>query len=566
MSLAEDLSNPIFSLPLYGHVIDQKTQQKIAYDPLHLTYELQITMLDYIANPPRNDYDQTYWMTVLGPRQSGKSLTPEFGFYCKAAYTPYWDHVCTADKRSRAEYLHKRVRVLHDNWDEEVRAPTRATSEVRQLTFANGTEGRLGSIMRVETAGADAAGIGQSVDSFHGSEIPFWPDAAGALSLILPSMINRDNALVIQESTPAPSKFASAAYWRDQCKDGQLGIGRWLYFFFPFWDSKVNSRRWKPDWIPDTEELRLYETYGPQGMTWDNLAFRRVMLDTDDEFRKDPTLFGVYYPFDDVTCWTRSGRNVIPEVALRRFSIKDLVKWEPIAGYQEYQPPRAGAIYVIGADPTGYAARDHAAFQVLEVWEDEWVQVATFAMHCSPEVFTESLATAGRRFNNALIVCEENGVGAGTLALLKAKYKYKNLYYRAKDTPGWLSSGQSNDQVLAQMIEALRSKLKLYDLDTFDQLTNYGHDKRVERPVAAEILQGEGAGSKRRARHHWDKVSALGFAVAGARLLPVVSRPEAKQAKIIPFNQMTYNQLEEYKKQFQRELQVKRKTVLYRRK
>ena len=59
-----------------------------------------------------------------------------------------------------------------------------------------------------------------------------------------------------------------------------------------------------------------------------------------------------------------------------------------------------------------------------------------------------------------------------------------------------------------------------------------------------------GRKDRRRARHHWDKVSALAVAVVVARDAPVRIRKQApaELENVVLFRDMTYDQLEKFKK------------------
>ena len=100
------LANPSISLLAYGHVQDQSTGNAIRYNPNAITDRLQSTIVSYFSNPPLTADGQVRWLVLLGYRQAGKSTAPELCAYAKTAYTPGWDHVCIADTRNRAEYLH----------------------------------------------------------------------------------------------------------------------------------------------------------------------------------------------------------------------------------------------------------------------------------------------------------------------------------------------------------------------------------------------------------------------------------------------------------------------------
>ena len=72
----------------------------------------------------------------------------------------------------------------------------------------------------------------------------------------------------------------------------------------------------------------------------------------------------------------------------------------------EYEQPESGAVYVMGVDPAGYAARDHAAFQVLKIYDGEWTQVAAFGGITDPVLFAKKIYEVGRKYNNALVAVE----------------------------------------------------------------------------------------------------------------------------------------------------------------
>lgn len=501
----EWLRDPSKSLPTMGMVHDQKTGTFIPYDPDSLTKSLQQEILSYLSNPPRTKDGQTKWLTCLTARQMGKSLTSVYGCYPKVAYNPGWDHVTIADTGDRAEYLHKRVHYLHERWPQAVRAPTIPNRESRQLTF----DRSIGGKMRVLSAETGQVGVGQSPDSFIASECAFWADFAGSMVLINPSILNRDNVLVIFECTP----WQANSDWHEHVMESKKGKGRHQYLFRPFWDGHLNSRPWEPEWRMDNEEIRLMERYGGLGLSKNNLAFRRLVMETDAEIRRHPDLFSVFYPFDDVSCWILGASSAIPKHALERHVYT--ATHESENPYVELHPPHPDSVYVIGVDPCGHAARDHAAFQVLELSETGWIQVAYYSAHTEPGAFSEEVDRVGRRYNNARVAVESNGVGQATIVLLKEK-RYPNLYHEAPMKPGITTTSQSLEQMTAWLIDALLDELVLKDKDTVEQLMTYKHDKRIEEGVVAELVRGSPS-KRRRDRHHWDKVSALLLAVALAR-------------------------------------------------
>jgi len=538
----EALRDPAISLRAYAKIIDQQTGEESLFNPFAITNRLQETVLSYYSHPPLTDLNQVKWLTLLGYRQGGKSLTSELCGYVKSAYTPGHDHVCIADNRDRAEYLHRRIHLTHSRWPEPVRARTVPNREVRQLTFQHGGK------MRILSGESGAVGIGQSPDSFHGSELPYWRNAGHQFSMIYPSMINRDHSQVLLESTPSPMSEPSAEWWRDHCRDAKLGMGRWLYAFFPFWDGVLNQRPWPQGSSLTNEEIELMNRYMDKGLKKEHLAFRRLMLETDAEIRKNPDLFRVYYPFDDVTCWIASVGSVFHADLLRKHQERPLIPWR--GPYMEYEQPEGGAVYVMGVDPAGYAARDHASFQILKVFDGEWTQVATFGGVTDPVLFAKKIYQIGIKYNNALVAVESNGVGVATLALLE-DMGYPNMYYEKKYKPGVAATAKSVAKMLSYLQDALKDELVLHDEDTVGQLGSYREDKTVERSAASEILHS-GKPNRRRDRHHWDKISALQIACLAARFAPrryKKSTAPEEMENVLLFRDMTYEQLQTYRKE-----------------
>jgi len=538
------LQTPSLSLPQFGRVHDQETGSFIPYDPTKITDRLQSSVIGYFSQPPRTPSGHTKWMTLLGYRQGGKSTTAEFAAYCKAAYSPGWDHVCIADTRDRAEYLHGRTHQLHRAWPDPLRTPKMGAREVRQLTF----DPKRGGKMRVLSAESGAVGVGQSIDSLHASEPHLWSDLEGSLFLLLPAIRNRLNCLAIFEATPWERNGPWHEHYLTAKRSNPDPNARHFSAFFPFWDGKLNRRPWIKDYTPDQEELELMNRYGPLGLMWENLAFRRSALSDDPELRRHPERFPVMYPFDDIGCWIAASNSAIPEHVLAPHLLRPVVEWNG-GPFMEYEAPCPDAQYAIGVDPCGYAARDHASFQVLKVYQGEWTQVACFASHVDPVTLTRELTRQAERYNRARICVESNGVGQAVLALLEQQ-GYGNIYYEGRFKPGFTVTGQSLDKTTAALIDALMDEMVLWDKDTIEQLQTYRNDKRIEESPNVEIMRGS-ASARRRSRHHWDKVSALAMAVVCAQDLPRRFKPGEEQDQRLPenvtfFTGMSYDEREKY--------------------
>jgi hypothetical protein len=555
----EDLLDPGFVVEAFGKVVDQASEEVVPYSSDAVAPSLQRGILDFVSRSPKDKDGYNKWLVVLASRQTTKSTTAALAIYAKTAYSPGMYSAIMADTKERAEDLFRHISLAHENMPPGVQSPTITNKESRQLSFEHGGK------VRTLSAGAGNVGIGRGTGALQISEAPFWENPEDVWFKLSPAFRNRKEALVLMESTPAPMSEPGAEWYRDICASARVGDGRMVFLFAPFFQSRLNERTW--DWasVFTMEELRLLDRFGPQRedqplsapgssyLTVENLAFRRAVMAEDVVIRRYPEMFFVFYPTDPVTAWQRSGSGAIPPHALDRFDPRNMQTWSPMDGaLMEYVPPKPRAAYVIGVDPAGFGTGDQASFQVLEVWADAWEQVATFSSNeLDPAKVAIYIMRVAKRYNDALVIVESNGVGAGVLSLLslaqsksgvslpsesgQEQFHIENLYHdKIGDgaSPGIAAGKQTNARGLATLIDALMDKLTLHDVETVAQLQSYKRDKEVEPGEAGRLIDpGRGPG-KRRAKHHWDRVSALIWACVAATKAPVRLRPlsQAEQA------------------------------------
>jgi hypothetical protein len=75
-------------------------------------------VVGYYADPPVTEIGQVKWLNLLGYRQGGKSLTAEACGYVKPPTRRASTTSVSLTTKSRAEYLHRRVHLIHQNWPE----------------------------------------------------------------------------------------------------------------------------------------------------------------------------------------------------------------------------------------------------------------------------------------------------------------------------------------------------------------------------------------------------------------------------------------------------------------
>ncbi len=143
--------------------------------------------------------------------------------------------------------------------------------------------------------------------------------------------------------------------------------------------------------------------------------------------------------------------------------------------------PIPGRQYVISADVARGDAHDFSAFHILDTEDCE--AVVEFMGKIPPEKLADVLAEWGNKYNEALIVPENNTFGYFVNTKLRDS-GYKRLYYHnhkgasfeyqtgnAEELPGFPTNPKTRVQILAKLEELIRNgQLRTYSQRLYDQL------------------------------------------------------------------------------------------------
>lgn len=151
-------------------------------------------------------------------------------------------------------------------------------------------------------------------------------------------------------------------------------------------------------------------------------------------------------------------------------------------GVWVWKHPVPGRIYVISADVSRGDAHDYSAFHVIDTTECE--VVAEYMGKVPPEKLSDMLSEWGKRYNNAMLMPEQNQFGYLVNVELRDRLKYRKLYFKnnkgdpfnyipvdPKELPGFQTDQKTRVQILAKFEELIRNKtLKTYSQRLYDQL------------------------------------------------------------------------------------------------
>ncbi len=150
-----------------------------------------------------------------------------------------------------------------------------------------------------------------------------------------------------------------------------------------------------------------------------------------------------------------------------------------------WSPPIDGHSYVISADVSRGDAADYSAFHVIDVGDCE--VSAEYMGKVPPEKLATMLAEWGKKYNDALIIPENNTFGYFVCKKLQIELDYKKLYYDknrgdpfnyipidSDELAGFPTNQKTRVQILTKLEELIRSKtLKSYSRRLYDQLQSF---------------------------------------------------------------------------------------------
>lgn len=153
----------------------------------------------------------------------------------------------------------------------------------------------------------------------------------------------------------------------------------------------------------------------------------------------------------------------------------------------KYQVP--GRNYILGADVARGDGSDFSSFYVIDMDKSE--VVCEFKGQLPADVFGTLIDDVGRKYNNAIVVVEQQGGGIATNLELK-RLKYPRLFYDkfSKEvlmntrplfeqevepyTPGIMMSAKSRNEGLVKVEQTLRQKLlKVYSSRLLEELKTF---------------------------------------------------------------------------------------------
>jgi hypothetical protein len=164
------------------------------------------------------------------------------------------------------------------------------------------------------------------------------------------------------------------------------------------------------------------------------------------------------------------------------FNIKEPIKIEMQGSLKIYEKPVEHAIYVIGHDPSKGTGQNACCSQVLKIISLkplEYTQVAVF-LDSRTNVYKQAdfLYKLASYYNNAYVMCENNGEGSPVVNRLWWDHEYEGLVNDRlsgkKEEVGIRATMKNKPKLVLLMKKLIEDdKLHLYDKDTIEQLATF---------------------------------------------------------------------------------------------
>ncbi|MEM7827792.1 MAG: hypothetical protein QW561_00475 [Candidatus Aenigmatarchaeota archaeon] len=454
------------------------------------------------------DKGEFLWFLVLKSRQEGISSYSEARLFHATVTHMNTNSVILADTKARSEYIYQMCRTMYDYLPPELRPATRYSTR-HEIIFDTKDGKGLKSAIYVATALDQFVGQAMTIFNLHVSEASSFPYLSDVFAIIIPSIPQTKESIVIVESTARGA--------------GQEFHNEWLI-------AKSGRSIFKPIFIPwfimpdytleNHPEYELFRPMSPDGtpsytkkerelkkiakkefdvdLTDGQIAWMRFMI--EKTYRGDEDSFLENFPATDSEAFVVAGntafsKKILKEMYLQRkppkrkaeavyekgeYNIRSTIVTRDEGRLWIWHEPEAGKIYRIGVDPSGGVGRDYCAMEVID--EIDRKQVAEFQGYIDPIETAYYAIAVAQYYNNAKLAIEIN-YGLGTQ--VEARRYYWNFYRhkyldRITDKPtekiGWLSTYpfkkeliQYGQHVIQNRVYKIYSERLLSELLTFIQ-------------------------------------------------------------------------------------------------
>lgn len=331
------------------------------------------------------------------------------------------------------------------------------------------------------SSGTQGAGHGRTIHMAIFDEYAKYLDPFTLEAGILPAMSGNTIRVVLFTAKGMNHAYDLAEVAKDEESD-------WIYMFLPWYimseyEMEPEGRYKTLEGLTDYDVF-LFEEFKRAGVPPSKWARKAMWYNYTfiNEAKRDTKYMYENYPTIAEESFRASGSPIFDAHKLAEWSSREFKRLDMFSDgdgtefryteegiLREYEPPKRGASYILGADPAdGDVAGDDSALVVWRVADEKITAVASYNGTVTQTDFAELVFDVATRYNDALVVPERN-VGQLMIKWLVDIKGYANIWTDAKKVSGYNNLGVYTTQAVKnEMISRLKFLINNGYYEDFD--------------------------------------------------------------------------------------------------
>lgn len=316
-------------------------------------------------------------LVVNASRQSGKTSIATVIILHYALFNEDKKIALLANKGEMAREILSRIQLAYEYLPLWLKCGVKEWNK-GSVEFDNGTK-------IIAAASSSSAVRGQSISLLYIDECAFVPNWEEFSASVLPTLSSGNQSRLIYTSTPN-----GLNHFFEYCEGAKKDANGFAYLEVPWWKVPGRDEEWKETMLG--------------------------MIGHDQE------KFEVEFNCE----FMGSSGTLLSGACLKRLEHKQPIHINHGYGYKVYEEPKPNHNYVLVADVSRGKGLDYSAFQVIDISEVPYRQVATFKNNMiTPIDYAEYIYRTVVAYNNAYVLVEVNDIGAQVSDLLHFDYEYE---------------------------------------------------------------------------------------------------------------------------------------------
>lgn len=361
--------------------------QKCSSDPCHFIENYcQIISLDEGLVPFKlrgyqdkliNHFNDNRFSVILAARQSGKSITSCAYLLWYLLFTPEVTTAILANKGAIAREMVSRIVTMLET------VPFFLQPGVKILNKGNIEFGNDSKLVAAATSSSSIRGM--SINMLYLDEFAFVEDAETFYTATYPVVTSgKDSKVIITSTANGVGNMFHKIY-----ESAVHGNSEYKSFTIGWQDVPGRDEEWKKQTIANTSEAQFEQEYG------------NSFLGTGNTLINADTLLGMRALDGE---WKKDGLTV-------------------------YESPKEDHNYVVTVDVSQGRGFDYSTFSIFDVSQRPFKQVCTYRDNMiSPMLFPDLINKYCSRYNEALVIIENNAEGSMVATQLHYDIEYPNVF------------------------------------------------------------------------------------------------------------------------------------------